>query len=71
MYSRGSRHQRQPGRNTHRLSRAQARRRVALSDDGKPILEDAIMRQVLAAAARLNLPVVQHAEDCRMTTGRR
>ncbi len=33
------------------------------------ILEDAIMRQVLAAAVRLNLPVVQHAEDCRMTAG--
>ncbi len=42
---------------------------VALSDDGKPILEDTIMRQVLAAAVRLNLPVVQHAEDCRMTAG--
>jgi dihydroorotase len=42
---------------------------VALSDDGKPILEDAIMRQVLLAAAKLNLPVVQHAEDCRMTAG--
>jgi dihydroorotase len=42
---------------------------VALSDDGKPILGDAIMRQVLVAAAKLNLPVVQHAEDCRMTAG--
>src|ERR1043166_1395482 len=42
---------------------------VALSDDGKPILEDKIMRQALAAAAALNLPVVQHAEDCRMTEG--
>jgi dihydroorotase len=42
---------------------------VALSDDGKPIMSDAIMRQVLVAAAKLNLPVVQHAEDCRMTTG--
>src|SRR5260221_3793752 len=42
---------------------------VALSDDGKPILDDAIMQQVLAVAARLNLPVVQHAEDCRRTAG--
>src|SRR5215469_6385140 len=40
---------------------------VAVSDDGKPILEDEIMRQVLTAAAQLNLPVVQHAEDTRMT----
>jgi dihydroorotase len=42
---------------------------VALSDDGKPILDDKIMRQTLAAAAGLNMPVVQHAEDCRMTEG--
>jgi dihydroorotase len=42
---------------------------VAFSDDGKPILEDKIMRQALAAAAALNMPVVQHAEDCRMTEG--
>src|SRR5437899_782562 len=41
----------------------------ALSDDGKPILDDKIMRQTLAAAAALNMPVVQHAEDCRMTEG--
>ncbi len=42
---------------------------VAFSDDGKPILEDEIMRQALMAAAALNMPVVQHAEDCRMTAG--
>lgn len=40
---------------------------VAVSDDGKPILEEEIMRQALAAAGQLNLPVVQHAEDTRMT----
>jgi len=42
---------------------------VAFTDDGKPILGDTIMRQALAAAAALNMPVVQHAEDCRMTKG--
>ena len=42
---------------------------VAVSDDGKPILDDKIMRQTLIAAAALNMPVVQHAEDCRMTEG--
>jgi dihydroorotase len=42
---------------------------VAFSDDGKPILEDKIMRQSLVAAAALNMPVIQHAEDCRMTEG--
>ncbi len=40
---------------------------VAVSDDGKPILEDAIMREALILGAELNLPVVQHAEDTRMT----
>jgi dihydroorotase len=42
---------------------------VAFTDDGRPILDDQIMRQSLAAAAALNVPVVQHAEDCRMTEG--
>ena len=42
---------------------------VAVTDDGKPILSDAIMHQALAAAARAGLPVIQHAEDTRMTGG--
>jgi dihydroorotase len=42
---------------------------VALSDDGRPILDDKIMRQALQAAAMMNMPVVQHAEDIRMTEG--
>jgi dihydroorotase len=40
---------------------------VAVSDDGKPILHEKTMRQALLIAARLNLTVVQHAEDTRMT----
>ena len=40
---------------------------VAVSDDGRPILSDAIMRETLRAASGLNLPVIQHAEDTRMT----
>ncbi len=40
---------------------------VAVTDDGKPILADPIMRDALTFAAELNLPVVQHAEDSRMT----
>src|SRR3984957_18838768 len=40
---------------------------VAVSDDGRPILNDAIMRDTLRAASGLNLPVIQHAEDTRMT----
>ena len=42
---------------------------VAISDDGKPILSEAIMHQALAAAARAGIPVIQHAEDTRMTGG--
>jgi dihydroorotase len=40
---------------------------VAVSDDGRPILNDTIMRDTLRAASGLNLPVIQHAEDTRMT----
>ncbi len=42
---------------------------VALTDDGKPILDDKIMRQALVAAAALNMPVIQHAEYTRITEG--
>ena len=42
---------------------------VAVTDDGRPILGDEIMRDVLHAAAPLNLPVIQHAEDTRLTAG--
>jgi dihydroorotase len=40
---------------------------VAVTDDGKPILEDDMMRAALQLGADLNLPVVQHAEDTRLT----
>jgi len=42
---------------------------VAVSDDGLPILKDNVMREVLAAAARAGLTVIQHAEDTRLTQG--
>jgi dihydroorotase len=42
---------------------------VAVSDDGKPILGDETMRAVLRAAAAAGLPVIQHAEDTRITGG--
>jgi dihydroorotase len=42
---------------------------VGFTDDGKPVLEDDIMRAALVAAARLGLPVSQHAEDTRLTGG--
>jgi dihydroorotase len=40
---------------------------VAVTDDGKPVLDEEVMRSALASAARLDLPVIQHAEDTRMT----
>ncbi len=42
---------------------------VAVTDDGHPILKDGIMRETLAAAARVGLSVIQHAEDTRLTQG--
>src|SRR5580698_10532822 len=42
---------------------------VAVTDDGRPILKDNIMRETLAAAARVGLTVIQHAEDTRKTQG--
>ncbi|HEV2136511.1 MAG TPA: dihydroorotase [Terracidiphilus sp.] len=42
---------------------------VAVTDDGRPILKDSIMREVLSAAARVGLSVIQHAEDTRLTQG--
>jgi dihydroorotase len=42
---------------------------VALSDDGKPILDDHIMREALALAAKVGLPVIQHAEDTKISGG--
>ena len=46
------------------LARAGA---VGFTDDGKPILEDRIMRAALVAAARVGLPISQHAEDTRIS----
>src|SRR5258707_7784263 len=40
---------------------------VAVRDDGRPILSDDIMRETMRVAAEINLPVIQHAEDTRMT----
>lgn len=42
---------------------------VAVTDDGRPILKDSVMRETLAAAARVGLSVIQHAEDTRLTQG--
>ena len=40
---------------------------VGFTDDGKPVLEDAVMRAALVAAARVGVLLSQHAEDTRLT----
>lgn len=42
---------------------------IAVTDDGRPILGDEIMLAALRAAAQAHLPVIQHAEDTRLTGG--
>ena len=42
---------------------------VAVSDDGRPILGDSIMRHALYEAKKVGVPVIQHAEDTRLTQG--
>jgi dihydroorotase len=42
---------------------------VGFTDDGKPVLEDQVMRAALLAAGRIGVPVSQHAEDTRLTGG--
>jgi dihydroorotase len=42
---------------------------VGFTDDGKPVLDDAVMRSALLAAGRLGVPISQHAEDTRITGG--
>ena len=48
------------------LARAGA---LGFTDDGKPILKDGVMRAALVAAARVGLPISQHAEDPGMSNG--
>jgi dihydroorotase len=42
---------------------------LGFTDDGKPILEPAVMRECLLRAGRLGLPVSQHSEDPRLSHG--
>jgi len=40
---------------------------VAVSDDGRPVLDDHIMRKALEMAKRFDMPLIQHAEDTRIS----
>ena len=42
---------------------------VAFSDDGRPILDDKLMREALALGVRLKMSIIEHAEDTRLTAG--
>ncbi len=42
---------------------------LGFTDDGKPILDPAMMRAALLRAGRLGLPVSQHAEDPSLSNG--
>ncbi|MGE0405409.1 MAG: dihydroorotase [Candidatus Korobacteraceae bacterium] len=42
---------------------------VGFTDDGRPILHDDIMRRALMEAKRLDVPIIQHAEDTTLTGG--
>lgn len=42
---------------------------IALSDDGKPVMDAALMRRALEYAYSLDLPVIQHCEDKNLSAG--
>jgi dihydroorotase len=41
---------------------------VALSDDGKPVMDAALMRRALEYAHSLQLPIISHCEDINLST---
>lgn len=42
---------------------------IALSDDGKAVMDAALMRRALEYAHSLNLPIIQHCEDINLSFG--
>jgi len=42
---------------------------VAFTDDGRAVVNDSVMREALVQSARIGVPLIQHAEDTRLTTG--
>ena len=42
---------------------------VGFSDDGNPVTDDHLMRQALAYAPTLGLPIIEHCEQLSLTTG--
>jgi dihydroorotase len=42
---------------------------VAISDDGKPVMNARITRRAMEFAAALNIPLIQHCEDLHLSAG--
>jgi len=42
---------------------------VAISDDGKPVMNARVMRRALETARAFDLPVIQHCEDLNLSAG--
>jgi dihydroorotase len=42
---------------------------VAISDDGKPVMNARVMRRAMEFARSLNLPVIDHCEDLNLSAG--
>lgn len=40
---------------------------VALSDDGRPVMDDEVMRRVMEQAVAVDLPVIDHCEDLSLS----
>ena len=42
---------------------------VAISDDGRPVMNSRVMRRAMEAARELNIPVIDHCEDLNLSAG--
>lgn len=42
---------------------------VAISDDGRPVMNSRVMRRAMENAAALNIPVIDHCEDLNLSAG--
>jgi len=42
---------------------------VAFSDDGKPVMDGALMRRALEYASSLGVPIISHCEDSHLSSG--
>lgn len=55
------------GRELNDFSAMKAAGCVALSDDGRPVMDDQVMRKVMRRAAEIDLLVIDHCEDLNLS----